>query len=151
MVKGKDGIYISWEVFRDYATKGSLILKRMVQYALDELLENKTMNTSLPAQGVVTLTKQSTRYVIHLLYASPVKRGINTEVIEDIVPLYDIEVELCIKESIKRVYLAPQNIDLAFTQKENKVNIILPKLEVHQMLVLEYEIVETTDRHIKER
>lgn len=138
MIKGRDGIYISWEVFRDYATKGSLILKRMVQYALDELLTDKTINTSLPAQGIITLTKQEARYIIHLLYASPVKRGTNTEVIEDIVPLYDIEVELKVVDSIKSVYLAPQNIELAFSQKENTVNLTLPKLEVHQMLVLEY-------------
>lgn len=139
MVCGRDGIYISWEVFHDYATKGSLILKRMVQYALDYLLKDKkTIKTSLPAQGIVTLTKQKNRYIVHMLYAVPVKRGLNTEVIEDIQPLYDIEAHLNIKEQIKRVYLAPQNLELEFCQVNGGVNLIVPKLDMHQILVFEF-------------
>lgn len=139
MVKGKDGIYISWEVFRDYALKGSLILKRMVQYGIDTLLEDKILETSMPAQGIVTVTKQGSRYIVHLLYAVPVKRGTNTEIIEDIQPLYGIEVKLSIKESVKNAYLAPQNVNVEFKQEKGKVQVIVPKIEVHQMLVLEYE------------
>ncbi|WOO37736.1 beta-galactosidase trimerization domain-containing protein [Anaerocolumna sp. AGMB13020] len=139
MVSGKDGIYISWEVFGDYATAGSLILKRMVQYALDQLLNDKAaVRTSLPAQGIVTLTKQKSRYVVHLLYGVPVKRGKNTEVIEDIQPLYEIEVRLNCTEEIKRIYLAPGEIELKYIQKKESVEFKVPKLELHQMVVAEY-------------
>lgn len=138
MVKGRAGIYISWEVFRDYATKGSLILKRMVSYALDCLLEDKTIETTLPAQGTVTLTKQADRYIIHLLYAVPVKRGINVEVIEDIQPLYKIEIKIRVKEPIKRVYLAPQNKEIEFVQESDSISVVVPKMEIHQMVVLEF-------------
>ncbi|KPV55097.1 beta-galactosidase, partial [Paenibacillus sp. A3] len=77
MVEGASGIYIAWNVFEDYATKGSLFLKEIVLYALDRLLPDKTLTTSLPAQGVVTLQEQQVerRLVNHLLYAVPVKRG----------------------------------------------------------------------------
>lgn len=139
MVCGKDGIYISWEIFKDYATKGSLILKRMVQYAIDSLLKDKkTIKTSLPAQGVVTLMKQKESYIVHILYAVPVKRGINTEVIEDIQPLFNIKMDLHIKEQIKRVYLVPQNIDLKFSQSNEEVNIVVPKFDMHQMIILDF-------------
>ncbi|MDF2870433.1 MAG: hypothetical protein K0R05_2008 [Anaerocolumna sp.] len=139
MVNGKDGIYISWEVFRDYATTGSLILKRMVQHALDQLLKDKmTVRTSLPAQGIVTLAKQKNRLVVHLLYGVPVKRGKNTEVIEDIQPLYEIEVQLNCMEEIKRVYLAPGELALNYTQEKGTVRFKVPKFELHQMIVAEY-------------
>lgn len=139
MVSGNDGIYISWEVFQDYATKGSLILKRMVQYAINYLLKDKmTLKTSLPAQGINTLTKQKGRYIAHLLYGAPVKRGINTEVIEDILPVFNIQVCLTVKEQIKKVYLAPQNADLEYTQEKDSVHIILPELNLHQMIVFDF-------------
>lgn len=139
MVCGRDGIYISWEVFQDYAATGSLILKRMVLYALDYLLKGSmTVKTSLPAQGIVTLTKQRGRYVVHLLYGVPVKRGKNIEIIEDIQPLYEIEVQVKSKNEIKRVYLAPQELELEYKQENGTVHFKVPKLELHQMIVVEY-------------
>ena len=126
-------------MFQDYAIKGSLILKRMVQYAIDSLLKDKkTIKTSLPAQGIVTLTKQKKCYIVHMLYAVPVKRGINTEVIEDIQPLFNVETNLHIKEQVKRVYLASQNFDLEFSRINEEINIIVPKLDMHQMIILDF-------------
>lgn len=140
IVSGKAGIYISWEVFKDYATKGSLILKRMVQYAIDELLKDRiTIKTSLPAQGIVTLTKQKNRYIVHMLYGIPVKRGKNTEVIEDIQPLYELEVQIHLNEEIQRVYLAPQNVELDYRWENGALYFKVPRLELHQMIIVECE------------
>src|SRR5690606_17227759 len=96
MVESDNGIYIAWNVFEDYATKGSIVLKETVLHALKLLLPEKRIVTNLPAQGVTTLTEQKdhNRYVNHLLYASPVKRGNGIEVIEDITPIYDVEVSI---------------------------------------------------------
>lgn len=141
MTKGNDGVYIAWKIFSDYASSGSLILKRTVQYAIDELLGNaKTLKTNLPAQGITTLMeqKEQKRFINHLLYASPVKRGKNIEIIEDIIPIYDVNVELKVEREIKKVYLTPQNTELKFEQSGNVVKYIIPKLECHQMVVLDY-------------
>ncbi len=140
MTLGKDGIYISWKVFGEYAQWGSLILKKMVQYSLDRLLgEKKTITTNLPARGITTFTKQpeKKRYVVHLLYASPVKKG-NMEVIEDIIPIHNTELSVQIKEPIKRVYLAPFGEELSFEQKDGAVHCRIPVFENHCMAVLEY-------------
>jgi len=138
MVRNNKTIYISWEVFEDYATSGSIILKEMVKYSLDELLENnKTLKTNLPAQGVVSLTKQKSKYINHLLYAVPVKRGSNIEVIEDIVPLYDVVVEVKVDKKIENVYLVPEMEYIDYVQEDNYVKYIVPKVENHQMVVLE--------------
>ena len=138
MVLGKDGIYIAWQVFDEYADVGSLILKRMVTHALDLLLgDNKTIKTNLGAQGVTTLMKQQNRYINHLLYAVPVRRGKSTEIIEDIYPVYNIDVELKIPEKVKNVYLAPQKKDIPFIQENNKVKYIVDEINCHQMVVLD--------------
>ena len=118
MVRGKDGIYIGWQVFSEYAEHGALISKRMVQHALDVLLGGgKTLETTLGAQGVATLMEQEGRYVSHLLYAVPVKRGSGVEVIEDITPVHDVSVRLRLPKAIKRVYLAPQREEIPLDRK----------------------------------
>lgn len=141
MSQGKDGIYINWQVFTEYAEKGSLILKRLVAFALDKLLgENITLKTNLGAQGVTTLMeqKEQNRYINHLLYAVPVKRGEGIEIIEDIMPVYDIDVTLNLPKEIKNIYLAPQRTPIPFDCKNGKVSYTVEKIDCHQMVVLEY-------------
>jgi hypothetical protein len=141
MVEGKDGIYISWSVFADYAVNGSIILREMVKFALDKLLlDNKTLSTSLPAQGVVTLTSQekANRQIVHLLYASPVKRGQNVEIIEDIIPIYNTKVVSKAQTNPKKIYLAPQMKEIAFSHTNGKVEFCVEKIECSQLIVLEF-------------
>ncbi|WP_039833707.1 beta-galactosidase trimerization domain-containing protein, partial [Paenibacillus sonchi] len=141
MVENGNGIYIAWNVFEDYAAKGSLIVKETVLHALNRLLPDKTLHTNLPAQGVVTLQeqKEEKRLVNHLLYASPVRRGENIEVIEDIIPLYDVQVSVRTEGRVQNVYLAPQMTPLSFSREEQNVHYTVPVLECHQMVVLDYE------------
>ena len=138
---GSQGGYICWKVFREYATKGSLILREVVTATLDYLLgKTKTLETNLPTQGVTTVMDQAVqnRLVNHLLYASPVKRGEGIEIIEDILPVYDVQVTLRPGKEIKRVYLAPQMEELPFTQENGEVKYTVHRLECHQMVVLDY-------------
>lgn len=142
MVETKQSIYIAWNVFEDYATKGSLVLKEMVLYALARLLgEKQSIVTSLPAQGVTTIQHQAgeKRYVHHLLYASPVKRGERVEIIEDIVPLYEVKVEVRLPVEVAHVYLAPQMEAVPFEKTAHGISYIVPKLDCHQMVVLDYK------------
>lgn len=138
MTEGQDGIYIAWDIFNDYAVSGEIHLKQIVVFALDRLLgERKTLITNLPAQGVATLMGQSGRQICHLLYASPVKRGNGVEIIEDILPVYDISVSIRTDKNIRRVYLAPQMEEIPFTYENGRVTVQIKKLECHQMVVFE--------------
>jgi hypothetical protein len=140
MVEGAHGIYIAWNVFADYCQKGSLFLKEIVLYALQRLLPEITLQTTLSAQGVVTLQAQEehSRWVQHSLYASPVKRGRDIEVIEDLLSVYDTEVRVRVSQSVKKVYMAPQLEDLTFTQVGNVVTYSVPIIHGHQMVVLQF-------------
>lgn len=141
MVKSQSGIYMAWQVFHDYATKGSLILKDMVIYALDLLLEDKkTLSTTLQAQGVTTIQHQQeqSRYVHHLLYATPVKRGDGVEIIEDMIPVYNIDNTVRINEDITKVYLAPSMEEIPFEAVEGGITYRVPEINCHQLVVLEY-------------
>ena len=110
----------------------------MVHFALDRLLgDSKTIVSDLPVPGIVTLMKQDDRLVNHLVYASPVKRGMGIEVIEDIVPIYNSSVSLKVSEKPSRVYLAPQRTELDYTYENGRINYTVPKIDCHQMVVIE--------------
>ncbi len=138
MTAGGDGIYIAWKIFTEYARIGSISAKKMVIYALDQLLgADKSAVSSLPAQGIMTLMTQNDRKILHLLYASPVCRGKGIEVIEDIIPLYNVKAAVKLDKKPKRVYIAPQMHELEFDYTDGTVNITVPEVYNHQMVVFE--------------
>ncbi len=140
VVEGKDGIYIAWKIFEDYAAVGELVDKKIVCEALDRLLgKEKTLETNLGSIGIVNLLeqKEESRYVAHLLYATPTKRGESIDAIEEIYPVYQISLSIQVLEKIKRVYLAPQMTELPFAEKDGKVAVTVEKLDCHQMVVFE--------------
>lgn len=141
VVQGKDGIYIAWKIFTDYAENGELIAKETVIKALDRLLgEGKSVTTNLGSMGTATLMNQKdeNRYVAHLLYAVPTKRGKNTEIIEDIYPVSGINLEIKVPETVKNVYLAPQKEEIPFERIDGGVKISDITVDCHQMIVLDY-------------
>ena len=141
VVIGKDGGYIAWEVFSEYAEVGSIVLKDMVVKAIDRILgDNKSLRTNLPAGAVITLNeqKESSRYVLHALYAAPVVRGKSTQIIEDLIPLYNSEFEIKTDKKIKNVKLVPQNENVDFAKKDGRVSFKIDNFTCSQIVVLEY-------------
>lgn len=141
MVESANGIYISWPIFEEYATVGSYVLREIIAFALNRLLPERTLITNLSAQGIVTVQEQlqHNRTIVHLLYASPVRRGKRIEIIEDIPTLYQVSFLLRCRKKPTEVYLAPQMTPLPFTYEEHKVQCIIPELTCHQMVIFQFE------------
>jgi hypothetical protein len=141
MTEGEAGIYIGWNLFDEYAGMGSLIARETVMFALRRLLAGReTLTTNLPAQGIATLMEQpaQNRYVCHLLYASPVRRGKSIEVIEDIPPIHDVSVTLRLPKQVSGARLQPQDVSIPVEPGEDgAVRFVVPRLECHQMIVLQ--------------
>ena len=138
---GKDGAYIAWNVFTEYALKGSYINKDTVIRVLDRLLgESKTLETNLPSAGVVTLNDQAkeSRLVLHSLYAIPIQRGIGIQIIEDLVPIYNTEFKIRTDKAIKRAVLVPEGREIAFTKKDGAYRFTIEEFTSSQMVALEY-------------
>ena len=141
VIIGKDGAYIAWDIFSEYAQAGSYILKETVLKVLDELLgEQKTLRTNLGAQGVVTLNEQKEkhRHVLHALYATPTKRGSGVEVIEDLISIHDTAFSLRLPK-IKSVKLVPENREIPFTYEDGICRFTIDSFTCKQVVVLENE------------
>ena len=138
---GRDGAYISTEIFSEYAEMGSLISKLIAHRVIDLMLgDNKTLVTDLPAQGICTLMRQKDedRLICHALYASPVKRGTGIEVIEDIIPVYCVNMKLKTEKRPARVYSAPDMTDIDFEFKDGYTSYVIDKLDLHRAVVIEF-------------
>ena len=106
---------------------------------LDALLgEDKTLTTSLASNGIVTLMEQKdeNRYVNHLLYAVTKLRG-NTEVIEDAPVTINTQVSIKLPAAPSRVYLAPEEKDIAFTYENGILSYSVDQFILHGMVVIE--------------
>ena len=116
---------------------GSFHVKELLCHVIDGLLgEEKTLSAGLPDRGVTTLTEQKAenRLIHHLLFAYTTNRGTKTEVIQDVVPLYDIPVSIRLDESPVSVTLAPSGEPLPFTYEGGVLSYTVPKVEIHQMV-----------------
>jgi hypothetical protein len=97
------------------------------------------LRVDLPSSGRVNLLFQpeDSRYVAHLLYATPISRG-DAEVIEDLVPIFDTRVILNVPETIKSVRLVPGKKDLNITKTGTGISVIVPEFKCHTAVVFEY-------------
>lgn len=134
MVVTDNSVYISYDIFTEYAKMGNIYSKEIVAYAIDMMLgDDASVKTDLGAQGIVTLTENGDSKILHTLYASPVRRGKDTEIIEDILPVYNVKVSVKTDKKPTSVTLVPENIALDFEFKDGKTEFVIPKLECWQM------------------
>lgn len=132
--------YICWPVFTDYGENGAYHTKKIVYDMLDKLLgSDKTIETTLPSNGVATLTYQANekRYVNHLLYTVTKPRGRGIEVIEDEVPMYDTQVKIRLGDKPRRVYSAPDCKDIDFDYENGILSYTVDCFKTHGMIVID--------------
>ena len=139
ITEGKNGIYISWQIFSEYANVGSYSAKCLVVDALNRLMgNNKSVVTDLPSLGIAKLWEKKGYYILHTLYATPVKRGTDIEVIEDIIPVYNTFVSIKAEDVPKRVFTVPDEEEIKFTYNDGRLAFVIPKIEVNAIVVIEF-------------
>lgn len=122
-----------------YYEHGARLHRQFFHNALRLVYRRPFFTVRLPSSGRVSVLQQreERRYVAHLLYGAPLQRG-RCLVIEDLPPLYDVPVALCVPEAIWRAYLVPGGREVALEQQGDGVHAIIPKVACHQAIVFEY-------------
>ncbi len=140
-------LYFSHPIFRLYRKNGAHWCKSMIKDGIDLFLEKKQMITHTgPSSLVSSLRHQEIeqRVILHLLHYIPEKRTEDLFVIEDVIPLHDIEVTVDLSEilnpcSLSAIRVVPSQDDLAWLEREgSKVIFTIPKIEGHAMIELSY-------------
>ena len=143
---------IAWfahDIFTRYRQYGQPLYRDFVVAAIDHLLEGKRPAvTTLPTDGRLNLLEQpkGKRFIAHLLYAPKSLRGAaqsttinkSMEVIEDLIPLSNVQVAVWVPRNIKFARLVPEAVDLPFNQKDGVVAFTVPEFTAHAMIELSY-------------
>ena len=132
-------VYLAHRLGDVYYRRGSRIHRQFFRNALGLLYRDPVLTASLPSAGRVNLIHQRDlrRYVVHLLYAPPHKRGEFT-VLEDMPPLHDVTVTLAVPEKVKRVRLATTGAKLGVKRDGGRITVVVPVMTGHEALVAEY-------------
>lgn len=135
-------IYFSHPIFSQYQTKAPRWCKVLVLNALARLLPDPLVRVEAPTATIVTLNRQPERgnLVLHLLHYVPERRGEAFDVIEDVVPLYDVPVSLRVGGDVASVTCVPDGVALDFEVKEGRVTFVVPKVVGHQMVEVRLKV-----------
>jgi hypothetical protein len=131
-------IYISSPIFRAYKLHGYLVYRQLIENLIDLLLPEKLVRAGVPSTCQVTVMQQKDRRIVHLLNYIPERRADGLDIIEDIIPLYNLKVSIYTAGWFPtKVYLAPASIPVEFAPEGEYISCLIPRLDGHGMLVLE--------------
>ena len=141
MIKKDNIIYMANDIPFSYKDAGCVFHKNYFTKAIEILGFTPVVETDIYSQGRVTLIHQpdKRRYNLNLLYVSPVKRG-KYEIIEDICPVYNIDVKINITEDITKLYDGITNEEIPFAKGNGYIKFKVDKLECHKLIVAEYDM-----------
>ncbi|MGC9522958.1 MAG: alpha-amylase family protein [Anaerolineae bacterium] len=111
----------------------------LFEAALKRIYTAPMLRVNLPSAGRVSLLHQpeQQRYVAHLLYATPHYRG-GLELIEDLVPLFDVPVEVRLPRPVRQATLIPDGTTLPLEQDGDVIQVIVPRFQMHCAVAFEY-------------
>ncbi len=144
VIKKGNVVYIANPISAIYHEYGAVFQKRYLLAAIKSvykkpLVEVFTDDNKHIAKCRAILIKQpeQKRYCLNIAYASPVKSGC-AEIIEDIVPLCDLNINVNINEKTESVCTLISGESLCSENTETGIRFTLPKLNMHETIILKY-------------
>jgi GH35 family endo-1,4-beta-xylanase len=139
LIRKGNVIFAAHALDRNYLRRAARPHRDLFERAVRLLTPNPMLKTDLPSAGRVSLLHQpdEKRYVAHLLYATPHYRG-DLELIEDLVPLYDIPVAIRVPEGVTKATLIPDNVQLDLKRDGDYVSVTVPEFTMHCAVVFSY-------------
>ncbi len=140
VVATKNSIYFAHPIFANYDTNAPLWCKKLFLNAVQMLLPDPIIKHDGPSSLITTVNEQTDekRWVIHLLHYIPERRSTQMDVIEDVIPLYDIELSILMPDKPKKVELVPQMQKIDFDYSKGRITFKVFKIEGHQMIAVSY-------------
>ncbi|NBU64392.1 MAG: beta-galactosidase, partial [Chloroflexia bacterium] len=122
-------------VFTQYHTNAPRWVKQLVAEAIARLLPMPLLQHKGPSTITSSVMRQSQRTIVHLLHYIPERRGLDFDVIEDVIPLYNVQIAIRADRSISQIYLAPQMQTLPHIVRDGYYHVTIPVIDGHAMIV----------------
>ena len=135
-----NAIYFAHPIFAQYRQNAPRWCKQFFLNALARVLPKPLVGHDSFSTLNVMLNEQKgeKRFVLHLLHYIPERRGKDFDTIEDVIPVYDINLTLNLPKKVKTVTLEPSGETVKFKRGKGGLRLTIPKLEGHQMVALGY-------------
>lgn len=136
----KNVLYFAHPIFTQYNDNAPRWVKTLLLNAIDLLLPEPLLRHDGPSTVIATVNEQSAhnRQVIHLLHYIPERRGQAFDVIEDIIPLYNLKLSVRIGQPVKAVALVPQGQSLEYTRSGGRLIFNVPQISGHQIIEISF-------------
>ncbi len=142
IVQSRNTIYFSHPVFELYASHSPAWCQELVLAAIRRLLRPLVRHDG-PSTLQVHLTELATpdadSWVIHLLHYIPTRKSPHLEVIDDVIPLFNVGVWVQVDQPVREVRTVPEGALLAFEKTASTVYFVLPELHGHQLVQLKFD------------
>jgi hypothetical protein len=131
-------LYIARPLFREYAISAKRVHKQVIGNCLTRLLGQPRIGAhNLPSTAIVTVRRQNDDLLVHLLHYVPQRRAKGVDVIEDVLPLHDVEIAVRAECQPKTVRLVPEMQPVEWQWKDGYVYLKVPKVNGYQIVQLE--------------
>ena len=137
IIKSKNIVYLSHPIFSSYLKHSVLAYKKIIQNTIKLLLPRPILEANAPSGAEITLFSQKGRFISHILYYPKERRTPDLDIIEDVIPLTDVYLKVKTDKMPRRVYLAPQELDLEYTFDKDYTSCNIEKVKGHQIIVFE--------------
>lgn len=144
VIRKKESIHLMHPVFTIYDKYDAYWLRTLVDDLLQLLLGYRQCRHDGPSTVVMTMNEQQqkNRYILHLLHYIPERRGSEFDTVSDIIPLYKLNVEVCVEKRPGLVKLVPEEKEFAFHSVKTgegsyMLSFEVPQIIGHQMVVIE--------------
>jgi hypothetical protein len=131
-------VYFCHPIHTQYETNAPRWVKTVFLAAVGLLLPDPVVRHGGPSTLEVSVTSQPQhrRDVVHLLHYIPERRGTEFDTVEDVLPLFDVDVSLRTTTETGSVRLEPQGVDLPFHQTGSRVDFAVPRIDGHQVVAV---------------
>ena len=136
LVKGRVA-YIPYPIFSMFGKHGSLAYRGLTQACIRRLMGWPMVDSTAPHSAEISVMRKGKATIVHLLNWPVERRAPTLDLIEDTVPLFNVGLSLALPVKPRRVYLAPARQALPFVWADGRVDLVIPRVDGHAMVVLE--------------
>jgi hypothetical protein len=133
-------IYFGHPMFGLYSQYAPGWVKQMLLNAIDMLLGNRLLRHNGPStlETTVNVQKSRKRWIVHLLHYIPTTRAHMLDIVEDVIPVYDIDVSLRADIKPRGVRLVPSGRAVEFSVADGRIDFTVPCVNGHEMVELKW-------------
>lgn len=134
-------VYCANPLFAAYRRHAVPYYRELVDELLDQLAPDRLVDApGLPTTAEVTVMRQrheGNRVIVHVVHAVPQRRGRDIDIVEDVLPLYEVRLGVRVDGEVTRVYLAPGGALVPHETVAGRTWVTVPEVRLHQVIVFE--------------